>query len=93
MPDVIKVKPLGGHRVYLRFDDGVTGELDLGKVIRSFTGVFAALRDETEFAKVRVEPDLGTIVWPNGADLCPDVLYSKLTGKPLAANATEEDGS
>ncbi len=55
--------------------------------------MFAGLQDEAEFAKVRVDPDTGTITWPSGADLCPDVLYSKLTGKPLPADAAEEDGS
>ena len=92
MADVTKVKALGGHRVYLEFADGVTGELDLGKLI-SFRGVFAALRDEAEFARVRVEPELGTLVWPTGADLCPDVLYSTLTGKAIVGATSEEDSS
>jgi hypothetical protein len=41
------------------------------------------LKDGREFAKVRVDPELGTIVWPNGADLDPDVLYAEITGKPI----------
>ena len=63
MNDVVEVRPLGGYRVYLRFEDGTAGELDLTSVISSFDGVFAPLEDETEFAKVRVDPDAGTIVW------------------------------
>ena len=93
MNDVVEVRPLGGYRVYLRFEDGTDGELDLGKVIRSFTGVFAPLKDESEFARVSVDPEAGTIVWPSGADLCPDVPYSKVTGKPIVLNTTEKDGS
>jgi hypothetical protein len=77
--DVVEVKPLGGKRVFLRFEDGVTGEIDLAGFVE-FTGVFAPLADEREFAKVRVDPDLGTIVWPNGADLAPEMLYACLTG-------------
>ena len=43
--------------------------------------------------KVRVDPNLGTNVWPTGADLCPDVLYSRVTGKSIVGATTEEDGS
>lgn len=82
LKDIVEVRPLGGYRVRLRFEDGVEGELDLGKTIR-FQGVFAGLADEREFAKVRVDPELGTIVWPSGADLDPDVLYAAVTGKPI----------
>ena len=78
--DVVEVRPLGGKRVFLRFEDGLPGEIDLTDVVQ-FTGVFAPLLDEREFAKVRVDPDLGTIVWPNGADLAPEMLYACLTGE------------
>ena len=82
LKDVVEVRALGGHRVHLRFDDGVQGELDLGRIVR-FRRVFAALKDEHEFARVRVDPELGTITWPNGADLDPDVLYAEVTGTPI----------
>jgi uncharacterized protein DUF2442 len=82
LKDIVEVRALGGHRIHLRFEDGVHGELDLGKMIR-FKGIFAALADEREFAEVRVDPELGTIVWPGGADLDPDVLYAAVTGKPI----------
>ena len=80
--DIVEAKATGGHRIYLRFEDGVDGEIDLGEII-DFKGVFEPLRDPAEVAKVRVEPDSGTISWPNGADLDPDVLYSELSGKPI----------
>ena len=63
------------------------GDLDLGKMIE-FKGIFAPLRDEKEFAKVRLHPELGTIVWPNGADLDPDVLYSRIVGEPIDLSLT-----
>jgi len=91
MPDVTAVKTLGGYRVRLEFADGAFGELDLGELI-TFRGVFAPLMDENEFAKVRVDPELGTIVWPTGADLCPDVLYARVTGTAIT-NTTAGDGS
>jgi len=49
----------------------------------SFQGVFAPLRDPAYFAQVRVDPELGTVAWPNGADLDPDVLYGRITGAPV----------
>ena len=89
MPDVISVTPLGGHRLHLEFEDGIAGELDLDTWVQ-FTGVFEPLQDEAEFARVRI--GVGTIFWPTGADICPDVLYSKVTGKPIPG-ATDENGS
>jgi hypothetical protein len=77
--DVVAARPVGDYRLYLRFEDGVEGEVDLGAFL-SFRGVFGPLRDPAYFAQVRVDPELGTVSWPNGADLDPDVLYARLTG-------------
>lgn len=82
LKDVAEVRPLGGYRVHLRFEDGVEGDLDLGKLIE-FKGIFAPLRDEKEFAKVQVHRELGTMVWPNGADLDPDVLDATVAGESI----------
>jgi hypothetical protein len=82
LKDIVEARPLGGHRLYLRFEDGVEGEIDLEMLVE-FRGVFEPLRDPAEVAKVRVDPDLGTICWENGADVDPDVLYSALTGTPI----------
>lgn len=49
----------------------------------SFDGVFEPLRDPAFFSQVRVDPEAGTIVWPNGADLDPLVLHSRVTGVPI----------
>jgi Protein of unknown function (DUF2442) len=76
------LRPLDGHRLFLTFDDGASGTVDLNAMIR-FDGVFAPLRDADYFALVRVDPEPGTVVWPNGADLCPDVLHARLTGQQL----------
>ena len=82
LKDIVEAQALGGYRLYLRFEDGVHGEVDLSELV-DFKGVFAPLRVVEEVAKVRVDPDLGTVCWPNGADLDPDVLYSVVTGKPI----------
>ena len=78
LKDIISAKAVGDYRVQLRFEDGVEGVVDLAKQV-SFRGVFEPLRDAAYFAQVRVDPELGTVVWPNGADLDPDVLYEEVT--------------
>lgn len=82
LKDIVQVKPLEGYRLHLRFEDGVEGSVDVAELIE-FTGIFAPLRDRDTFLQVRVNPDLGTICWPNGADLDPDVLYALITGEPI----------
>jgi hypothetical protein len=84
--DVVDVKPLDGHKVELTFQDGLNAVVDLDRVITRFDGVFSPLKDPEYFRSVRVDPEIGTIVWPNGADLCPDVLYSYASGKPIIVN-------
>jgi hypothetical protein len=67
------VTPLTGFLVRLRFTDGTEREVDLSPYLRG--EVFEPLRaDATLFRSVRVDPELGTIVWENGADIDPDVL-------------------
>jgi len=82
MVDVVEVRALEGYRVFVRFEDGVQGEVDVSEMV-TFEGVFAPLRDPARFAEVRVHPELRTVYWPNGADLDPDVLYSRVSGKPI----------
>jgi len=80
LKDIVEARPAGEYKLYLRFEDGVEGEIDLSKLI-DLTGVFEPLRDVREVAKVRVNAEHGTVSWPNGADLDPDVLYALLTGR------------
>ena len=82
LKDIVKVKPLKDFHLHLEFEDGAKGEVDIRKLIK-FRGVFEALKDETFFAKVDVNSEWGTIFWPNGADLDPDVLYSLVTGEEI----------
>lgn len=86
MIDVANVRPLPGRRLELTFVDGFSAVVEMDRVIRSYSGIFAPLLDETYFRLVRADPELGTIVWPNGADVCPDVLYSFASGKPIFVN-------
>ena len=83
MVRVVDAKPLAPFHVFVRFADGAEGTLDLADIF-STGGVFEPLRDPGEFAKMRLEPEFGTIEWPGDVDLDPDTLYSRLTGLPIA---------
>ena len=73
---VTKAKPLGGYRVWLEFNDGLRGEIDLED--RLFGPVFEPLKDPTYFGRLEVNADLDTIVWPNGADFAPEFLHQRV---------------
>ena len=64
---------MGGLQLRLTFSDGLVRELDLGPLLRG--GVFDELREPEVFARVKVDEVAGTITWPNGVDLDPDVLH------------------
>ena len=83
LPNVVSVIQIGPYRLRLRFDDGAEGEVDIQEMT-TFEGVFEPMSDPRFFSQVRVDPEAGTIVWPNGADLDPLVLHSRVTGKPIS---------
>lgn len=67
---------LGDHSVWLRFSDGLEGQVDLaGDLVGE---VFEPLQDQAYFARVELHPELHTLVWPNGADFAPEFLREKL---------------
>ena len=81
--DILEVKYLGGYRLRITFADGLVGEVDLISKLSGPVGpVFEPLRDESFFAQVRVDTELGTITWPNGADLAPDALHDQAMKVP-----------
>ena len=74
-PRVVAAEAKHPFVVELTFADRSRGSVDLSRWIVNSKGVFAALRDPAVFNQVAVDQEAGTIVWPNGADLDPDVLY------------------
>ena len=75
------VEPLGGFILRLGFDDGAVREIDLEGEL--WGPVFEPLLHNPQlFRQVRVDDQLGTIVWPNGADLDPDVLRGDVPQAP-----------
>ena len=70
---VVEARYLGGYRVWLRFDDGLEGEVDLESVL--WGPVFEPLKDPAYFANFSI--DL-TLTWPNGADIAPESLHRRV---------------
>jgi hypothetical protein len=82
-PRIKKVRHIEAYRLELTFTNGETAKLDFRNRIVGRGGVFEPLEDVDYFKQVKVDPEIGTLVWPNEVDFCPDVLYSEATGKPL----------
>jgi hypothetical protein len=91
LKDIVEVRHIRGHRLYVRFEDGVSGEIDFARRLR-FEGVFAPLADPERFAPVRVHLELGTLVWSNGADVDPDVLYAELSHTTVEVSQERSGG-
>ncbi|HTZ63355.1 MAG TPA: DUF2442 domain-containing protein [Solirubrobacteraceae bacterium] len=80
--DVSAVEVVGDHRLRLTFADGIVGEVNFQS--RQWRGVLAPLADAAFFAKVRVDPEAGTIAWPNGIDFAPEPLYAEASNHQVA---------
>jgi uncharacterized protein DUF2442 len=75
---IVDVDARPNYRVWVRFEDGVEGEVDLSDLVGR--GVFESWTDPANFAKVRVDKQSGTLNWPGGLDIAPDALYRELAG-------------
>lgn len=71
---VTAVEVIGDHRLRLAFEDGVEGEVDLSGW--RWRGVFEPLADPSYFGHATLDEELGTVVWPNGADIAPETLHA-----------------
>ena len=82
---VTAVEAAGDHRLHLTFEDGAEGGVDLSSC--RWRGVFEPLEDPDYFRQVRLDEELGTIVWPNGADIAPETLHGWVSRglKPILA--------
>ena len=70
---VTDAKPVRYFVLWVKFNDGSEGEVDLSGELDG--PVFEPLKDPAFFAQLRVDPDVHTVVWPNGADLAPEFLH------------------
>ena len=77
----IEVQPRLGYRIWLRYSDGASGEVDLSHL--AGRGVFKAWNDPACFETVHIGLS-GSVAWGEEIELCPDDLYVRLTGKSVA---------
>jgi hypothetical protein len=73
IPRVVEVKPLPNCCLWVRFLDGTAGTVDLSQEL--WGPMFEPLANHEVFNQVRVDREIETVVWPNGADLAPEFLY------------------
>ena len=78
----VAVEPRDGWRIWLRFEDGAEGEIDLSNV--ALQGIFAPWADRAVFESVHLTPH-GSVAWSDEIELCADALYLELTGEPAEA--------
>ena len=82
MLHVVEARHVRDHVLWLRFDDGSEGEVDLGGELEG--PIFAPLRDPALFRQVALDPELRTVTWPNGADFAPEFLRELARGRAVA---------
>jgi hypothetical protein len=80
---IVAVEARPDYHVWIRFEDGLEGELSLAHLVGR--GVFVAWNDEAEFRKVFIDEESGTIAWPGGLDVAPDALHQRLAESHSAA--------
>lgn len=73
---VCEARYLHDYVVWLRFNDGAEGEIDLEDELEG--EMFMSLRDIDQFKRFKVDPQIETLVWENGADLAPEFLYEHM---------------
>ncbi len=74
-PLLVQATPGEDHVVHVRFEDGLAANVDLSYLL-DYGGVFEPLREIDYFRACRADPEAGTIVWPNEADIAPETLYA-----------------
>ena len=87
---IIQVEYIAGYKLKLIFSNKETKIVDLAEKIKNAKGIFLPLKDLEFFKKVAVDDCQLSIFWPNGADICPDVLYKMSSSIPSRKTARKK---
>jgi Protein of unknown function (DUF2442) len=85
---ITDVEVIGHHELRLTFEDGAVG--DVAFVDGEWRGVLSPLRDPAFFAQVRVDEQLGTLVWPGDLDLAPEPFHQQARERRVAHRSPEK---
>ena len=86
---ILQADNCGPYRLKLAFNDGSRGAVDVLPLLPG--PVFEPLLDPTYFARFALDPECGTVVWPNGADFAPEALHALVeSGVVLAGQVANE---
>ncbi len=91
LPRLREARYLGDYRIWVRFDDDVEGEIDLEEEL--WGEMFEPLKDEAFFSRMELKEELGTVVWPNGADFAPEFLYRRLRPDDHLGSESADDAA
>jgi len=72
MLHIKSARHIEAFKIWISFDDGTAGEVNLENVLKG--SLFEVLKEIEVFSKLSVDPELETVVWPNGADFAPEFL-------------------
>ena len=70
---VVDFEIVGPYTLRVAFDDGTEQVIDFQPVLEG--ALYAPLQDESMFNQVEIDPEVHTLVWPNGADFDPETLH------------------
>ena len=87
LPEIVEAKWLKGYCVQVTFNNLQKGIIDLEKYVGK--GIFKELKNIEKFKRLKVDAELGTIIWPNGADIAPEVLYQEALSSKSSKRLSE----
>ena len=85
---IFELEVLGDFKLSLVFNDGTRKRVNILSLLNG--PIFEPLRARKTFAQARLDPECGTVVWPNGADLAPEALF-ELDDVPVRTNSPRKE--